>query len=172
MHVDALYIDNQHGYVWDTNTTKTVFSMHAPSTLHGALWWGAVNIVWVITHECAGHNSQHSCCLCTNSQGTPSQDQWELFFKKSFQPQYSSTAEKTIAISLPGVWPSIWWKFYNFIRKKVCGCCGRMPWLLGQGQQSWAGYCGQSIYEWSPHTMFSGCMLVHSGSLNEPLNSI
>jgi len=23
-----------------------------------------------------------------------------------------------------------------------------------------------------PHTMFSGCMLVHSGSLNEPLNSI
>jgi hypothetical protein len=27
--------------------------MLAPSTLHGALWWGAVNIVWVITHECA-----------------------------------------------------------------------------------------------------------------------
>jgi len=55
--------------------------MHAPSTLHGALWWGAVNIVWVITHECAGHNSQHSCCLCTNSQGTPSLFQWDLFLK-------------------------------------------------------------------------------------------
>ncbi len=126
MHVDALYVDNQHGYVSDTNTTKTVFSMHAPSTLHGALWWGAVNIVWVITHECAGHNSQHSCCLCNNSQGTPSQDQWDLFFQ-SFQPQYSSMAEKTIAISLPGVWPSIWWKFYNFIRKRCVGVVEGCP---------------------------------------------
>jgi hypothetical protein len=69
--------------MYDTNTAKTVFPMLAPSTLHGALWWGAVNIVWVITHECAGHNSQHSCCLCTNSQGTPSLDQWDSFSNPS-----------------------------------------------------------------------------------------
>jgi len=43
-----------------------------------------VNIVSVITHWWAGHNSHGSCCPSPNSQGTLPQLPWDLFFSWFF----------------------------------------------------------------------------------------
>jgi hypothetical protein len=65
------------------------------------------NIVWVITIKCTSHNSHGSWFPYTNSQGTLSQQPWDIKFTlkkkliKKKKPQHPSMVVEITPISLP-----------------------------------------------------------------------
>ncbi len=111
----------------------------------------AAKIVRAITTKCVGHNGHGSCYLSLNSHHTLLRHPWDLFlYLKKNSSHGNSNDEgqwmKPRVVKRQWLWPP--WMVLGGSKgrgkdppkkkkgkKWSHGCCGRVPWLLVQGQQ-------------------------------------